>query len=124
MKGLKYCNIILSSFALVACLFLSSTHRSQRSQEFLGTRTPTQRVDGGGFVPPLPPKPFLKTLTSDGGGPVPPLPPKPFLETLTADGGGPVPPLPPKPFPTLIADGGGPVPPLPPPPPNADFLAV
>jgi len=102
MRGRKYCNIILSSFTLVACLFLSSTHRSQPGQQFLGNRIPTQRVDGGGPVPPLPPKPFLKTLTADGGGPVPPLPPKPFL----------------------TADGGGPVPPLPPPPPTADFLAV
>ena len=122
MRGRKYCNIILSSFTLVACLFLSSTHRSQPGQQFLGNRIPTQRVDGGGPVPPLPPKPFLKTLTADGGGPVPPLPPKPLLKTLTADGGGPVPPIPPKPF--LTVDGGGPVPPLPPPPPTADFLAV
>src|SRR5260221_13786342 len=57
IKGHKYCIIILSSFTLVACLFLSSTHRSQPGQEFLGTRTPAQRVDGGGPVPPLPPPP-------------------------------------------------------------------
>src|SRR5258708_34612245 len=101
MKGHKYCIIILSSFTLVACLFLSSTHRSQPGQEFLGTRTPAQRVDGGGPVPPLPPKPFLKTLTADGGGPVPPLPPKPFL-TLIANGAGPLaPPLSAPPQPRL-----------------------
>src|SRR5260221_2520052 len=104
MKGHKYCIIILSSFTLVACLFLSSTHRSQPGQEFLGTRTPAQRVDGGGPVPPLPPKPFLKTLTADGGRPVPPLPPKPFR--------------------TLISEEGRPLPPLPPPPPHADLLPV
>jgi len=127
------CSLILSSLMLVVALVQPSTDRLQHGQELLGNPAQTQRVDGGGPVPPLPPPSFLNTLTADGGGPVPPLPPPSFLNTLTADGGGPVPPLPP-PNATLLpslmqqapllADGGGPVPPLPPPLLTVDFVAV
>jgi len=95
MSTHKYCGAILSSLTLVVALSLPSTNPSQHSQEPLGTSATSQRADGGGPVPPLPPPSFLNTLTADGGGPVPPLPPPSFLNTLTADGGGPVPPLPP-----------------------------
>ncbi len=152
MSAHRECGLILSSLMLIAALSLPSTHPSQHSQERLGNPAQTQRADGGGPVPPLPPPSFLNTLTADGGGPVPPLPPPSLLNTLTADGGGPVPPLPPPsaalspfiqqsplladgggpvpPLPppsflnTLTADGGGPVPPLPPPSLNVAFLAV
>ncbi len=121
MSVRKNWSLILSSLMLVVVLVQPSTDRLQHSQELLGNPAQTQRVDGGGPVPPLPPPSFLNTLTADGGGPVPPLPPPSFLNTLTADGGGPVPPLPPPSFlNTLTADGGGPVPPLP--PPNATLL--
>ncbi len=133
MSVRKNWSLILSSLMLVVVLVQPSTDRLQHSQELLGNPAQTQRVDGGGPVPPLPPPSFLNTLTADGGGPVPPLPPPSFLNTLTADGGGPVPPLPP-PNATLLpslmqqapllADGGGPVPPLPPPLLTVDFVAV
>ncbi len=133
MSVRKNWSLILSSLMLVVVLVQPSTDRLQHSQELLGNAAQTQRVDGGGPVPPLPPPSFLNTLTADGGGPVPPLPPPSFLNTLTADGGGPVPPLPP-PNATLLpslmqqapllADGGGPVPPLPPPLLTVDFVAV
>ncbi len=132
MSAHRECGLILSSLMLIAALSLPSTHPSQHSQERLGNPAQTQRADGGGPVPPLPPPSFLNTLTADGGGPVPPLPPpsaalSPFIQQspLLADGGGPVPPLPPPSFlNTLTADGGGPVPPLPPPSLNVAFLAV
>ncbi len=129
----KNCILILSSLMLVVAVSLASTDRLQHSQELLGNPAQTQRADGGGPVPPLPPPSFLNTLTADGGGPVPPLPPPnaaslPSLiqqSLLLRDGGGPVPPLPPPSFiNTLTADGGGPVPPLPPPSLNADFHAA
>jgi len=133
MSVRKNWSLILSSLMLVVVLVQHSTDRLQHSQELLGNPAQTQRVDGGGPVPPLPPPSFLNTLTADGGGPVPPLPPPSFLNTLTADGGGPVPPLPP-PNATLLpslmqqapllTDGGGPVPPLPPPLLTVDFVAV
>jgi hypothetical protein len=50
--------------------------------------------------------PFL----ADGGGPIPPIPPRTGV-TLLADGGGPIPPIPPRTGVTLLADGGGPIPP-------------
>jgi hypothetical protein len=133
MSARKFGGLILSSLMLIGALCLPSTHRLQHSQELLGNPSQTQRADGGGPVPPLPPPSFLDTLTADGGGPVPPLPPPaaaslPSLirqSPLPADGGGPVPPLPPPntaaSLPStnqqspLLADGGGPVPPLPPP---------
>jgi hypothetical protein len=116
-------SIILGFLTIVVALSLPSTGRPQHSREFLANSAHTQRVDGGGPIPPLPPTPFLNTLTPDGGGPVPPLPPARFFSTLTVDGGGPVPPLPPSTSASLsshiqlsplLADGGGPVPPLPP----------
>jgi hypothetical protein len=91
----RFRTLIPSSLLFVLLLSLSSSDRSQYGQGFLANPSQAQRVDGGGPVPPLPPKSFLNTLTVDGGGPVPPLPPVSFLKTLTADGGGPVPPLPP-----------------------------
>src|SRR5258707_14147133 len=103
---------------LVVALVQHSTDRLQHSQELLGNPAQTQRVDGGGPVPPLPPPSFLNTLTADGGGPVPPLHPPSFLNTMTADRQGPVLPLPP-PNSTLLlslmrhapllAVGGGPL---------------
>ena len=87
----RLCILIPSSLLFALLLSLSSSDRSQHGQGFLQT----QVADGGGPVPPLPPKSFLNTLSADGGGPVPPLPPVSFLKTLTADGGGPVPPRPP-----------------------------
>src|SRR5258708_11721056 len=133
MSVRKNWSLILSSLMLVVVLVQPSTDRLQHSQELLGNPAQTQRVDGGGPVPPLPPPSFLNTLTAESRGPVPPLPTPSFLNTLTADGGGPVPPLPP-PNPTLLpslmqqapllADGGGPVPPLPPPLLTVDFVAV
>ena len=133
MSAHRECGLILSSLMLIAALSLPSTHPSQHSQERLGNPAQTQRADGGGPVPPLPPPSFLNTLTADGGGPVPPLPPPNAASLpsanqqspLLADGGGPVPPLPPPSLlNTLTADGGGPVPPLPPPSLNVAFLAV
>ena len=133
MRAHKNCRLILSSLTLVVALSLPSTNPLQHSQKLLGNPAQTQRADGGGPVPPLPPPSFLNTLIADGGGPVPPLPPPnatslPAVDQrspLLADAGGPVPPLPPPSFlNTLTADGGGPVPPLPPPSLNAVFLAA
>ena len=91
----RLCILIPSSLVFVLLLSLSSSDRSQHGQRLLVNPAETQVADGGGPVPPLPPKSFLNTLSADGGGPVPPLPPVSFLKTLTADGGGPVPPRPP-----------------------------
>ena len=55
MSTSKYCGTILSSLTLVAALSLPSTNSLQHSQERLGTSAQTQRADGGGPVPPLPP---------------------------------------------------------------------
>jgi hypothetical protein len=103
MKARKIRRLVLSSLMLIGALSLLSTQRLQHSQKLLGHPAQTQRADGGGPVPPLPP-PNAASLPSanqqlpllaDGGGPVPPLPPPSLLQTLIADGGGPVPPLPP-----------------------------
>jgi len=75
MSARKSWGLILSSLMLIAALSLPSTHGLQHSQKLLGNPAQTQRVDGGGPVPPLPPPAFLNTLTAGGGGPVPPLPP-------------------------------------------------
>jgi hypothetical protein len=113
MSVRKNCSLILSSLMLVVALVQPSTDRLQHSQELLGNPAQTQRVDGGGPVPPLPPPSFLNTLTADGGGPVPPLPPPNamLLPSLIQQA-------------PLLADGGGPVPPLPPPLLTVDFVAV
>jgi hypothetical protein len=103
MKAHKNCRLILSSLTLVVALSLPSTNPLQHSQKLLGNPALTQRADGGGPVPPLPPPDAASLpavnqrspLLADGGGPVPPLPPPSFLNPLIADGGGPVPPLPP-----------------------------
>jgi hypothetical protein len=87
--------LILSSFAFVALLSLCLTNRPLDNPGFKDTPARTQRADGGGPVPPLPPYSSTGILTADGGGPVPPLPPHSSTGILTADGGGPVPPLPP-----------------------------
>jgi hypothetical protein len=100
MSAGKFGNLILSSLLLVGASLLPSTLGLQNSQGLPGQ---TQRADGGGPVPPLPPPDaasqpsadLQSPLLADGGGPVPPLPPPSFLDTLTVDGGGPVPPLPP-----------------------------
>jgi hypothetical protein len=84
MSTLKYCGTILSSLTLVVVLSLPSTNPLQHSQEPLGNSAETQRADGGGPVPPLPPPSFVNTLTADGGGPVPPLPPPSLNATLLA----------------------------------------
>ena len=113
MSVRKNWSLILSSLMLVVVLVQHSTDRLQHSQELLGNPAQTQRVDGGGPVPPLPPPSFLNTLTADGGGPVPPLPPPnaTLLPSLMQQA-------------PLLADGGGPVPPLPPPLLTVDFVAV
>jgi hypothetical protein len=131
MSARKSCGSILSSLILIAALSLPSTNPSQHSQELLGNPAQTQRVDGGGPVPPIPPS--ANRLTADGGGPVPPIPPTIAASAaslirqspLLADGGGPVPPIPPTPsLRTLTTDGGGPVPPIPPACLSAGFLPV
>jgi hypothetical protein len=71
----RLCILIPSSLMFVLLLSLSSSDRSQHGQGFLANPAETQLADGGGPVPPLPPKSFLNTLTADGGGPVPPRPP-------------------------------------------------
>ena len=74
MNFRRLCILIPSSLMFVLLPSLSSSDRSQHGQGFLTNPAETQLADGGGPVPPLPPKSFLNTLT-DGGGPVPPLPP-------------------------------------------------
>jgi len=119
MNAWKLCSLILGSFTLAVLLSLSSTDRSQHNNQLVGTPAQTQRVDGGGPVPPV----QLRSLMADGAGPVPPRPPKRAL-SLMADGAGPVPPRPPKRALNLMADGAGPVPPRPPKSINAGFLAA
>ena len=83
MKTHKYCGTILSSLTLVVALSLPWTNPLQHGQKPLGNSAQTQRADGGGPVPPLPPPSTssmpsanqLSPLLADGGGPVPPLPP-------------------------------------------------
>jgi hypothetical protein len=131
MNARKSWSLILGSFALLVLSSPSFTDRSQPDNGLVSTSAHTQRVDGGGPVPPIPPS--ANRLTADGGGPVPPIPPTIAASAaslirqspLLADGGGPVPPIPPTPsLRTLTADGGGPVPPIPPACLSAGFLPV
>ena len=65
----RLCILIPRSLMFVLLLSLSSSDRSQHGQGFLANPAETQLADGGGPVPPLPPKSFLNTLTADGSGP-------------------------------------------------------